>query len=88
MKKANDFYAFFEKIPEEKWIKGNFQIKNRCCAIGHAKRNFDTGSVVNFSNLFNEYLNTTAMYINDCGPTGNSKRDILDALQVIAELGG
>lgn len=31
----DDYIAFFDSIPEERWICGNFANAGNCCAYGH-----------------------------------------------------
>lgn len=92
MKTAKEFHEFFSLIPENRWGKRDYiNLASGCfCAMGHCGVT-DYGWTPNgrsANRLFEIYLYISAVDVNDSGPTGNPKRDILDALQVIAELGG
>lgn len=92
MKTAKEFYEFFQLIPENRWGMDKYvnPYTGQCCAAGLLGVT-DIGWSVeghNLEHLFQKYLNECVAIVNDKGPAATPKENILEALQVVAELGG
>lgn len=92
MKTVKEFYDFFEAIPEEKWTKLHYSLSEKCCALGHLGCRVVvpfTIDQMNLQNIFYRYFRPIIIIsdVNDHGPHASPKQNILEALQVCAELG-